>query len=41
MLILMANLTVESIKWKDAAQVTLDVRTSLMGPLAGLGDAIV
>lgn len=41
MLILMANLAVESTKSEDATQVALDVRTSLMGPLAGLGDAIV
>ncbi|MBR3264837.1 MAG: PTS system mannose/fructose/sorbose family transporter subunit IID [Erysipelotrichaceae bacterium] len=41
MLILMANLAVESTRADDATEVALDVRTSLMGPLAGLGDAIV
>ncbi len=41
MLILMANLAVESTKSENATTVALDVRTSLMGPLAGLGDAIV
>lgn len=41
MLILMANLAVESTKAENATDVALDVRTSLMGPLAGLGDAIV
>lgn len=40
-LILMANLAIESTKEKDATITALDVRTSLMGPLAGLGDAIV
>lgn len=41
MLILMANLAVESTKAENATETALDVRTSLMGPLAGLGDAIV
>lgn len=40
-LILMANLAIESTKDEHATETALDVRTSLMGPLAGLGDAIV
>ena len=40
-LILMSNLAVESTKDENATETALDVRTSLMGPLAGLGDAIV
>lgn len=40
-LILMATLAIESTKTKDATTTAMDVRTSLMGPLAGLGDAIV
>lgn len=40
-LILMSNLAVESTKVPNATETALDVRTSLMGPLAGLGDAIV
>lgn len=40
-LILMSNLAVESTKIPGATETALDVRTSLMGPLAGLGDAIV
>ena len=40
-LILMANLAIESTKDENATETALDVRTSLMGPLAGLGDAIV
>lgn len=41
MLILMSNLAVESTKEPNATETALDLRTSLMGPLAGLGDAIV
>lgn len=40
-LILMSNLAVESTRAEGATKTALDVRTSLMGPLAGLGDAIV
>lgn len=40
-LILMSNLAVESTKNEDATETAMDVRTGLMGPLAGLGDAIV
>ena len=40
-LIMMATLAVESTKDEHATETALDVRTSLMGPLAGLGDAIV
>lgn len=40
-LILMSNLAIESTKEENATETALDVRTSLMGPLAGLGDAIV
>lgn len=40
-LILMANLAVESTRTPSATETALDIRTSLMGPLAGLGDAIV
>ena len=40
-LILMADLAIESTRDANATETALDVRTSLMGPLAGLGDAIV
>ena len=40
-LIMMANLAIESTKDPKATETALDVRTSLMGPLAGLGDSIV
>lgn len=40
-LILMATLAIESTREDGATLTALDVRTSLMGPLAGLGDAIV
>lgn len=40
-LIMMANLAVESTKEEGCTETALDIRTSLMGPLAGLGDAIV
>lgn len=40
-LILMADLAIESTREENATETALDVRTSLMGPLAGLGDAIV
>jgi len=40
-LILMSNLAIESTKVPEATETALNVRTSLMGPLAGLGDAIV
>ncbi len=40
-LIMMSNLAVESTKEENATETALNVRTSLMGPLAGLGDAIV
>lgn len=40
-LIMMANLAIESTKEENCTETALDVRTSLMGPLAGLGDAIV
>ncbi|NCB33248.1 MAG: PTS system mannose/fructose/sorbose family transporter subunit IID [Erysipelotrichia bacterium] len=40
-LILMSNLAVESTKNPTATETAIDLRTSLMGPLAGLGDAIV
>ena len=39
--ILMADLAIESTRDANATETALDVRTSLMGPLAGLGDAIV
>lgn len=39
-LILMATLAIESTREDGATLTALDVRTSLMGPLAGLGDAI-
>ena len=38
---MMANLAIESTKEENCTETALDVRTSLMGPLAGLGDAIV
>lgn len=40
-LILMATLAIESTREDNCTLTALDVRTSLMGPLAGLGDAIV
>lgn len=40
-LILMASLALESTKSPDATETAVDVRTGLMGPLAGLGDSIV
>lgn len=40
-LILMACLAVESTKDEHATETAVDIRTGLMGPLAGLGDAIV
>ncbi|TQI68348.1 PTS system mannose/fructose/sorbose family transporter subunit IID [Clostridium sp. KNHs216] len=40
-LILMACLAVESTKDEMATETAVDIRTGLMGPLAGLGDAIV
>lgn len=40
-LILMSNLAVESTKDENATETSLNVRTSMMGPLAGVGDAIV
>lgn len=40
-LIMMACLAIESTHDEHATETALDVRTSLMGPLAGLGDSIV
>ncbi|MCR8908449.1 MULTISPECIES: PTS system mannose/fructose/sorbose family transporter subunit IID [Atopobiaceae] len=40
-LILMAALAIETTRDPDATQTAVDVRTGLMGPLAGLGDSIV
>ncbi|MFV0480218.1 MAG: PTS system mannose/fructose/sorbose family transporter subunit IID [Anaerorhabdus sp.] len=40
-LILAVAIAVESTKDKDATTTAVDLRTALMGPLAGLGDAIV
>lgn len=40
-LILMACLALESTKSPDATKTAVDVRTGLMGPLAGLGDSII
>ena len=40
-LILGACLAVESSKAEDATQTAMELRTALMGPLAGLGDAII
>ncbi len=40
-LILGACIAIESTKEPDATQTAVDMRTALMGPLAGLGDAII
>ena len=40
-LILAACLAIESTKDKDATHAAIELRTALMGPLAGLGDAII
>ncbi len=40
-LIMMACLAVESTRDEHATETAVDIRTGLMGPLAGLGDAII